>query len=262
MSNLRIGIGMGMLLLVALAGAEPGFWETYRGHYGLKEGFPNLKAGCLNCHSSVPRRNPYGKSVEEALKLASARAVTPEILAGLEAEDSDGDGFSNGDEIKAGYLPGDPRSHPDGDAPLPVNPVEVEFPTEDTIPAHSFHPLFVHFPIALFLFGAFLDVVGFRRGDDGLRRFAVWNLGAGALFALPTVLTGLAAMLALEKALENGMLIHFAAGLSGALLMLATFLVRRKGDPPTGVGYWVLLGLACTATTVAGHFGAMLVFGS
>lgn len=258
--EMRRSTGMGMLLLVALAGAEPGFWETYRGHYGLKEGFPNLKAGCLNCHSSVPQRNPYGKTVEAALKSSGARAVTPEILAGLDGGDADGDGFSNGTEIVAGFLPGDPASKPEGEPSLPVNPVEVE-PTVETIPAHSFHPLFVHFPIALFLFGAFLDVLGFRRGDDGLRRFAVWNLGAGALFALPTVLTGLAAMLALEKALEGGMLIHFAAGLSGALLMLATFLVRRKGDPPTGVGYWVLLGLACTATTVAGHFGAMLVFG-
>lgn len=258
---MRRSIGMGMLLLVALAGAEPGFWETYRGHYGLKEGFPNLKAGCLNCHTSVPQRNPYGKAVESAMQKAAARAVTPEILAGLDSGDADGDGFANGDEITAGFLPGDPSSKPEGTPPLPVAPVEVEAPAVETIPAHSFHPLFVHFPIALFLFGAFLDVLGFRRGDDGLRRFAVWNLGAGALFSLPTVLTGLAAMLALEKALEGGMLIHFAAGLSGALLMLATFLVRRRGDPPTGFGYWALLGFACVATTVAGHFGAMLVFG-
>lgn len=252
-------------LVAVVAFAEPPFWNVYRETYSLKEGFPNLKAGCLNCHTAVPKRNPFGQTVEAALKAEQTRTLTAEILKRLDGEDADGDGWPNREEIEQGFLPGDAGSHPEGEPPLKVSPVSVPSTVEPkidlSIPTHRFHPLVVHFPIALFLFGAFLDLLGFRRGDDGLRRLALWNLGFGAVVSLVAVTTGIAAMLALQKPLEGVMLAHAIFGVATSALMLSTFMYRRKQEAPMGAGYWVLLATASLATLVVGHLGATLVFG-
>lgn len=247
----------------ASAHAKPEFWNFFREHYQLKDHFPNFKSGCLNCHTAVPERNAYGRQVQAGVRAAGPE-LTAAVLAPLEQDDSDGDGWPNGQEIKEGWLPGDPASHPEGTPPMAVKPVA---PPEATgaltveIPDHRFHPLVVHFPIALFLFGAFLDVLGFRRGDEGLRRLALWNLGVGAVSSILAVALGVLALLALQWELQGTMLAHFGFGLAASASMLMTFMVRRQGEPPTKPGYWVLLGVACIATAVTGHLGSVLVFG-
>ncbi|MCC7433895.1 MAG: DUF2231 domain-containing protein [Methanoregulaceae archaeon] len=259
----RVCLLVAMVLGVcASAHAKPEFWNAYREHFKLENHFPNYKAGCLNCHAGVPKRNAFGRKVEAAM--IGRAQLTAEVLAPLEKEDTDGDGWPNAEEIRAGFLPADPRSHPEGTPPGPVNPIEVEEAAIETvsIPNHRFHPLVIHFPIALFLFGAFLDVLGYRRGDDGLRRLALWNLGFGAAVSVVAVITGLLALFALGWELQGAVLAHLAFGLTASASMLATFFVRRKGDPPTKPGYWMLLAFASLATIVAGHLGSSLVFGS
>lgn len=259
----KFGWVLFFLMTVAVAHSRPEFWTTYRDHYKLEDSFPNMKAGCLNCHSSVPQRNPYGIDVQGVL--ASQAAINGEMLSSIESKDSDGDGFPNGDEIKAGFLPGDSASHPDGTPTVPVAPKPSTNGTGEStlsIPEHRFHPLVVHFPIALFIFGALLDVLGHRRGDEGMRKLALWNLGAGALCSLLAVPTGVLALFALQWELQGNVLFHFVGGLSAAGLMLATFLYRRQQEsPPTSPAYWILLALAITATTITGHLGSVLVFG-
>ena len=61
---------------------------------------------CSFCHSSVPSLNPYGQAYKNGGRnLASS-------LTNIESLDSDGDGFTNIQEIKALTFPGDATDHP------------------------------------------------------------------------------------------------------------------------------------------------------
>ncbi len=65
---------------------------------------------CNTCHTSVPARNPYG---------ADFKSHGHNFQA-IEQLDSDGDGYTNLQEIQALTLPGDPNSHPGGTQPNPT----------------------------------------------------------------------------------------------------------------------------------------------
>jgi len=71
---------------------------------------------CSTCHaSSSPSRenlNSYGKDFGAA----------NHDFGAVEPKDSDGDGFSNIDEIKAGTFPGDPNENPDKKPEPPKEP--------------------------------------------------------------------------------------------------------------------------------------------
>ena len=124
-------------------------------------------AACRNCHTSPPEWNVYGLAVKAEMQEVGARQLTVAVLQAIEGGDADQDGWLNGDEIRAGYLPGDSESHPDGrpgDAVEPVTgttgpiggnvaPTPVPAASPPVVPLHSFHPAVVHFPVALFLFG-------------------------------------------------------------------------------------------------------------
>ena len=66
---------------------------------------PSVFGGsCRVCHLSASgggKLNDFGKDFEE----------NKNIFEGIEEKDSDSDGFSNADELKAGTLPGDPDSN-------------------------------------------------------------------------------------------------------------------------------------------------------
>jgi hypothetical protein len=75
---------------------------------------------CSTCHDAVPGRNAFGRTVEKFLAPGAPRPLAvdafsqalPGALASANAEDSDGDGASNADEIRLGSAPGDPLSKP------------------------------------------------------------------------------------------------------------------------------------------------------
>jgi uncharacterized membrane protein len=52
------------------------------------------------------------------------------------------------------------------------------------------HPFFVHFPIALVVTALILEIWGRVKDREDLRRAATYNLVIGALFALPSVVSG------------------------------------------------------------------------
>jgi hypothetical protein len=108
----------GILLLVAgvaawaVAKAPDGV--LFKKVYAPKEGTDLAKAmPCLVCHGKMPPTksdlNPYGADLGKA---AAGKALDEKILRSIEKLDSDKDGFSNIAEIKAGTLPGDPKSKP------------------------------------------------------------------------------------------------------------------------------------------------------
>ncbi len=78
---------------------------------------------CSTCHTSPPTLNPYGNDL----------ANSGNNFQAIENLDSDGDGFTNLVEIRAGTNPGDPNSHPSVTGPDTVPPTVTAF----AIPATS-----------------------------------------------------------------------------------------------------------------------------
>lgn len=247
----------------AAASAFPPFLERFKATYAIKAGTPLESAKCLTCHTtgSGGPRNPFGKAV--GAKQAGSPQLTEAILKGLNTEDSDGDGATNLAEIEAGTLPGDPKSKPTAAAAEPPkNPEPSEAPAADLVPKHSFHPLIVHFPIGLFLFGVFLEALGMRKRSDSLRQAAFWNMAAGALAGLASVATGLIASFRIPYPLTPGTAVfnHLIGGILAAVLMVVVAVWRRKSAPET-TAYLATLILAAALVVAAGHFGGALVYG-
>ena len=80
------------------------------------------------------------------------------------------------------------------------------------VPKHSLHPMFVHFPIALFLFGAGLEVFGWRRKDATMRQAGWWALLFGSLSTVVAVPTGLMVFLRSGFQTDGGNICRIAAG--------------------------------------------------
>jgi len=101
----------GVVLFTLLAGAAlatPQFMQVFDKTYKPKAGTALQKARCAVCHISKSgggKLNLYG----QALKGKPAKAAS---LRAIEKLDSDKDRFTNLKEIKAGTLPGDPKSKP------------------------------------------------------------------------------------------------------------------------------------------------------
>lgn len=76
--------------------------ETYK----YKADSEAAKAKCSLCHVGKlgGKLNPYGMDLKGATK--GSKTLTAAMLKAVEAKDSDGDGKTNADELKAGGLPG------------------------------------------------------------------------------------------------------------------------------------------------------------
>jgi uncharacterized membrane protein len=259
-------------LFAAAAIATPEQMEAFHTALRLKESFRLYKAECMSCHTKPPEHNAFGKDVKSALKAGGKDLVTLELIRSLDAKDSDGDGWPNGEEIKQDFLPGDPKSHPAGMPPKATNHEGMMGANMDNpsgkeqslldryVPKHSFHPLIIHFPIALFLFGAGLEVFGWRRKDPTMRKAGWWALLFGALSTAIAIPTGLMVFLRSGFQWQGTALIHSILAVTATLLMAATVIWRRKGAHES-LSYFTLLGLAAIAVGAAGHFGALLVYG-
>ena len=54
----------------------------------------------------------------------------------------------------------------------------------------TYHFLFLHFPIALFIIGYLYTFLAFFLKDDTFHKFGFWNLGLGILFGIFSIITG------------------------------------------------------------------------
>lgn len=261
--RLRLPLLLLSVGIFAMAMALPPFLNTFTEHYKPAPGSDLFKAKCMTCHTSKEggARNAYGKDLDAAIHETGSHELTLAAFALVESKDSDGDGATNVEEIRAGFLPGDRANRPppkEGEPTTTSNPPQP--PPAELIPKHSFHPLIVHFPIGLFIFGAFLEFFGKWRKKEDVRKLAVWNLGFGALASLLAVPTGIAMWLRIGFTLEGNLLIHLILGSISTLMMLAIAAWRRKGEHDTPA-YWATLALTTAVVAGAGHFGALLVYG-
>ncbi len=130
--------GAFMLLAVMIASSKPQPTSALPGDLsGAVSKYPNLAASSLNtcdlCHtSSVPNLNPYGAAYK-------SNGRSPAALGLIENLDSDGDGFTNLQELNALTFPGNPASKPaiptatNTSVPVPTN-TSVPNPTNTPIP--------------------------------------------------------------------------------------------------------------------------------
>ena len=89
-----------------IALADTGALADFNAQYPLN----SFGGSCNICHTTVPTKNPYGTDLNEAG--ATKNNIPPATFVAVEGLDSDGDGFTNIEEINAGTFPGNPASHP------------------------------------------------------------------------------------------------------------------------------------------------------
>ncbi len=131
----------------------------------------------------------------------------------------------------------------------------------------NYHPLFVHFPIALWTAALLFEIAARLAKKDELHRIACGVLALGALASIPTVLSGWSAEAGVPpkgaahdvKELHETLMVTSSI-LSGILAALGLIVLPRK---PTAalraaflVGLLVLVGLMA----VGADRGAMLVY--
>ena len=94
------------VLAPAAAHARPNYFEAFTTYYGIAPDAPNY--ACGNCHlrwGGTGARNPYGTAVEQQLYIGAKPII--DAIRDIENLDTDGDGFTNVDEIvDYGTLPG------------------------------------------------------------------------------------------------------------------------------------------------------------
>lgn len=134
--------------------------------------------------------------------------------------------------------------------------------------ATDLHPLFVHFPVALWLTAAALYGLGVARDHEGARDAGRWVLYLGTLAGTLTLATGLQAAGRLGHDSAGHELVHVHRNLMIASFLLAAvasglaFQAQRRRSAPFA---WMATGtlLLCASTTILGaDRGAHLVFGS
>lgn len=96
-----------MSLAPVAAFARPAYFKKFKAAYPAAEQLAAIS--CQICHENEETyaRNPYGMDVE---KTVAAGALD---FAAIEALDSDGDGYTNIEEITADKAPGNKEEHPD-----------------------------------------------------------------------------------------------------------------------------------------------------
>lgn len=129
-----------------------------------------------------------------------------------------------------------------------------------------FHPLIVHFPIGLLLFGALLEVFTLRRFDSPLRpaiKICMWIGTVTAAFA-----AAFGWLLSQSGDYGGGTLdIHQWTGIStaalGALSLILLYRAHRPADKRRGavMAYRSVLFITAVGVTVSGHYGASLTHG-
>jgi uncharacterized membrane protein len=126
------------------------------------------------------------------------------------------------------------------------------------------HPLLVHFPIALILIAAIAELIFLATRFPRWQTVAVANLRAGAAFAVASA--GAGWLLASSRIVEASPSLewHRWLGLMAAVAAIAAALMTVRIDPMERRQwpYRIALFSAAAIVAVAGHFGAVLVWGA
>lgn len=103
-----VAVVAAVLVLASAAFATIAWQKEFDKLYKPKPESELKKAKCAACHVQRNGKgdlNPYGKLLQK-------KKVEAASMKAIEKQDADKDGFTNIDELKAGTLPGDPKSKP------------------------------------------------------------------------------------------------------------------------------------------------------
>lgn len=134
--------------------------------------------------------------------------------------------------------------------------------------AGRFHPVLIHFPIALILAAFVSELVFIARKDERFSSAARIVLHAGAWVGAAAALTGFARADSISMApdVAHAFAIHRVAGIAAPVLaFLAAALgdgVRRSGQIWELFLYRIVLALAAVGVIVAGYYGGEIVYGA
>lgn len=129
------------------------------------------------------------------------------------------------------------------------------------------HPMLVHFPIALIVFGFIADTVLILfRKEAGLSKFGFYLLIFGTLSAIATLLSG--ALFTAEMTDAAGVVkdTHelFAWITVGSLVVLSAFRIflKTQNKETTNLKWiaFALYGLAAISVSITGFYGGTLVY--
>jgi uncharacterized membrane protein len=261
-------VALGMTLSTA-ALALPAFVPQFQDVCKPKPGTPLAQAQCKTCHIEPPKLNPFGLDVKAEMAKQGSKAFTAALWKAMGPLDSDKDSFSNQAEVDAGTLPGDPNSKPASpgaqETPAPTQNTGTEW-SRALHPTNAFHPIIVHFPIALFFVSLALDALGTLRRDPALHIAGFYNLAIALLSALASLVTGYVAFLRLHFPFQGVTRNHIILALSTTVLMAILYAIRVHRHEKMGAGarlLYLIVGLIGVVTLAfVGHFGGEMVYGS
>lgn len=129
-----------------------------------------------------------------------------------------------------------------------------------------FHPLVIHFPIALLFTAAILELVAYWKPAWNLKSVIGWNLHLGAAGALVSVLTGWsrASTMGFAPDLQSPLFIHRWAAVATLLVTLALLALwwAEKQNKRLTVSFRLSLLTMVILLTVTAHHGGILVYGT
>jgi len=129
----------------------------------------------------------------------------------------------------------------------------------------KFHPLLVHFPIALVLASAGAELAAIWTRRASWRAVALANLRAGAVMAALALIAGWVLATAPFVEPTPSLALHRWTGIAASAATLGAALASRRShiqSRPSLVAYRSALFGAAVLVAIAGHLGAALVWGS
>jgi len=130
-----------------------------------------------------------------------------------------------------------------------------------------FHPLFVHFPIALYFLGVLLTIGYLWRANTDYERFGYWAFVLSWLAAIVASVVGLIdrGQLAFDDPRQDAINAHVTPSIAFIVLNgLLLYMRFRWADVLTSERKWLYLGLMAVGLAViafTGFRGGELVFG-
>lgn len=125
----------------------------------------------------------------------------------------------------------------------------------------SFHPILLHFPIALVTMTGVAECFARLRDKQSYDDAARFMINAAAIFVIPTIICGWALSYGMDYSgdLQNTFWWHRFFGITTGVLLITTAYFRRRSANTT---YLLLLTATILSVATTGYLGGTLTFGS